>query len=139
MTSAISELVRLENVFMHVWPANISNDGSRRDSAFEVELISSHTADPSHLDPSCRACRRLQSQLESIARTAMEQAASRVKAELEVYADPACITCSPAGQRPCVTVSIYVRNRPHGSASNGIADSVSQVKSALAALGVRDR
>ena len=142
MLVAASESVGLEDSFLHVWPVCVPGNGVGRESAVEVELIGSHTSDPGHLDPSCPACRRLRSELLSIAQTGVQRVASAISSAItfEIYADPACIVCSPHdGQRPCVTVSIYVRNRFDSSAQNGFSAAVGQVKQALSALGVRER
>jgi hypothetical protein len=141
MLVAASESVGLEDTFLHVWPVCVPGNGVGRESAVEVELIGSHTSDPSHLDPSCPACRRLRSELLLIAQTGVQRVASASSAStFEIYADPACVVCSPHdGQRPCVTISIYVRNRFDSSAQNGFSAAVVQIKQALSALGVRER
>lgn len=139
---ASAESALLANAFLHVWQAHVPNNGTGSEPAAEVELIGSHTSDPSHLDPSCPACRRLRSELLSIAQKAVQRVASAVSAGItfDVYADPACIVCSPGdGQRPCVTVSIYVGTRSASSAQNGFPAAVGQIRQALGALGVRER
>ena len=142
MLAVTAESVRLADAFLHVWQAHLPNTGTGRESAVEVELIGSHTSDPSHLDPSCPACRRLRSELQSIAQEAVQRVASAVSAGItfDVYADPASIVCSPGdGQRPCVTVSIYVGIRSDNSAQNGFPAAVGQIRQALGALGIRER
>ena len=54
---ASAESARLDNAFLHVWQAHVPNNGTGHESTVEVELIGSHTPDPSHLDPSCPASR----------------------------------------------------------------------------------
>jgi hypothetical protein len=139
---ASAESVRLADAFLHVWQAHVPNNGTARESAVEVELIGSHTSDPSHLDPSCPACRRLRSELLSIAQEAVQRVTSAASAGItfDVYAGPACIVCSPGdGQRPCVTVTIYVGSRSASSAQNGFPAAVGQIRQALGVLGVRQR
>jgi hypothetical protein len=139
---ATAESVELEDIFLHVWPMSVPGNGAGREWTVEVELIGSHTSDASHLDPSCPACRDLRWELLSIAQTAVQRVASAISSAItfEIYSDPACIVCSPHdGQRPCVTVSIYVRNRFDNSAQNGFSAAVGQIKQALSALGVRER
>lgn len=141
MQSATYEFAAAEEVFMHVWAVPTSGDGTRRISEREVELIGSHTADPKHLDPSCSACHHLRAQMESIARTAVERTASSIQrpADFDVYSDPGSIVFSPGnGQRPCVTVSIYVRDRAERARSND-DDPVSELKLVLGAHGIRER
>ncbi len=138
----MTELVATEEVFMHVWPVpTLTSDGTRPESAHEVELIGSHTADPNHLDPSCSACRQLRSRLQSIAREAVERVAQSAgdSPDLDIYYDPGCIVCSPSGQRPCVTVSIYVHVQQDHSPSNTSADTISEIKNVLSKLGVHER
>ena len=139
MRSTSSEFVRTQDVFMHVWAVPTTAAGARRGSEHEVELIGSHTADPRHLDASCSACHHLRAQLESIARTASERTTrlTSQSADFDVYTDPALIVCG-IGQRPCVTVSIYVRDRTDHAHAND-TDAVSQLKQVLAALGIRER
>ena len=139
MSSAISEVVA--EVFMHVWPVSVSSDGTPRLLAHEVELIGSHTADPSHLDPSCHACHDLRGQLESIARAAVDRVApSRDDGvDFGVYYDPGCIVCSANGLRPCVTVSIYVSSYADTGRPATAADPVSQIKHVLSEFGIRER
>ena len=139
---AMTELVATEEVFMHVWPVpTLTSGGTRRESAHEVELIGSHTADPKHLDPSCSACHQLRSRLQAMARMAVERVAPSAgdSSDLDIYYDPGCIVCSPSGQRPCVTVSIYVHVQQDHSLSTTGADTVTQIKNLLSKLGVRER
>ena len=140
MSSAISEVVAGE-VFMHVWSVSTSSNGTQRFSAHEVELIGSHTADPSHLDPSCHACHDLRGQLESIARAAVERVAPARDdgVEFDIYYDPGCIVCSPNGQRPCVTVSIYVSSYADDQRPSSASDTVTQIKHVLSEIGIRER
>ena len=139
MPSAACEFAATEEVFLHVWPVSNPGDVAGRGSDHEVELIGSHSADPSHLDPSCSACHHLRSRMESIARTASERTAHLTSQDafFDVFTEPASIVCG-IGQRPCVTVSIYVRHRMDYGHANG-TDPVSQLKHALAALGIRER
>lgn len=139
MQAANCEFVGTEEVFMHVWGVPTTGDGMRRGSEHEVELIGSHTADPSHLDPSCSVCHHLRARMESIARTASERTGHLASQEtyFDVYSGPASIVCGN-GQRPCVTVSIYVRDQADHAHSNG-DDPVSQLKHVLSSLGIRER
>lgn len=142
MPAVTAESFRLADAFLHVWQAHAPNNGTGRESAIEVELVGSHTSDPSHLDPSCPACRRLRSELLAIAQEAVRRVASAASAGVtfDFYADPTCIVCSPGdGQRPCVTVSIYMSSRSDSSAQNGFPAAVAQIRKALGALGVRER
>ena len=142
MLAVTAESVRLTNTFLHIWQAHAPNNGTGREAAVEVELIGSHTSDPCHLDPSCPACRRLRSELLLIAQTAVQRVASTSSPAVtfETYTDPACIVCSPGdGQRPCVTVSIYVSHRSDSSGQNGFPAAVGQIRQALGALGIRER
>lgn len=140
MQAASSEFVGAEEVFLHVWGVPTTGDGTRRGSEHEVELIGSHTGDPSHLDPSCSACHHLRARMESIARTASERMAHLTSEDtyFDVYTAPASIVCGN-GQRPCVTVSIYVRDQANQAHSNSHDDPVSQLKQVLAAFGIRER
>jgi hypothetical protein len=141
MSSAITEFAGTEEVFMHVWSVSASGDGIWRGAEQEVELIGSHTADPKHLDPSCFACHQLRSQLQSIARIAVERVAPPASnaADFDIYYDPGCIVCSPSGQRPCVTVSIYIRSRLDRLPAKGSSDIVGRIKHILEELGVREK
>jgi len=128
-------------IFMQVSKLAVPEGTVHFQSAVEVELIGSHTADPNHLDPSCPACRRLRARMEIISRTAIEQAAQGNKeTSFEVYTDPGRIVCLPTnGQRPSVSVSIYLWVRSEGSSQDGESSSIFQVQQALASLGVRSR
>ena len=129
-------------VYLHVWPLATRNDGLRDESVQELELIASHTPNPNHLDPSCPACNQLRGQLQSIARTVVESAAalSTNSAAFEIYTDLASIVCPPGdGQRPSVTVSIYVRDRFEDSVPKGISAALSRLKHSLKGFGIRDR
>ena len=142
MLAATVEFARLADAFVHVWQTRAPGNGTGHEAAVELELIGSHTPDPSHLDPSCPACRRLRSELLSIAQEAVQRVASAVSAGItfDVYTDPGCIVCSPGdGQRPCVTVSIYVGSLSDSSAQNGFPAAVVQIRQALSALGIRER
>jgi hypothetical protein len=125
-------------IFMQVWKLTAPNGAAHFQSAVELELIGSHTPDLHHLDHSCPACRRLRARMEFIARTAA--AAAKTKTMFEIYTDPRRIVCLPAnGQRPSVSVSIYLWDRSESSTQDGASSSVSQVQQELAALGVRSR
>ena len=142
MLAATAESVGLSDIFLHVWPMPVPGNGAARESAVEVELIGSHTSDAGHLDPSCPACRDLRWELLSIAQTAVQRVASTTSTAItfDIYSDPACIVCSPGdGQRPCVTVSIYVRGRFENAAQNGSTAAVGHLTQALMALRVRQR
>ncbi len=142
MLPVTAESVGLSDRFMHVWSVSVPGNGVARECAAEVELIGSHTPDASHLDPSCPACRRLRSELRAIAQQAIQRVASAVSGGItfDIYADPACIVCSPGdGQRPCVTASIYVGSRSNSSAQNGFSTAVTHLTQALMALGIRQR
>ncbi len=140
--SASEKTMNASDVYMHVWPLATRNDGVRGEPAIELELIASHTSDPKHLDPSCPVCRRLRLQLRSTASTVLQRIAPAITAvvSFEIYADPACIVCSPGdGQRPCVTVSIYIRTQFDRSPANSVSAAVCDIKQALHALGIRER
>lgn len=142
MMSAGNESARLADASLHVWPVSVPGNGAGRKSTVEVELIGSHTSDSTHLNPSCPACRRVRSQLLSIAQTSVRRVAAAQSSEtsFQIHTDPARIVCSPRdGQRPCVTVSIYVSSGSNGSAQNGSSAAVSQIKQALTVLGIRER
>ncbi len=140
MSTAINEVVAGE-VFMHVWPVSMPSNGTQRFSAHEVELIGSHTADPSHLDPSCNACHDLRGQLERVARAAVDRVAPSPDdgVDFDIYYDPGSIVCSPNGLRPCVTVSIYVSSYADTGRSSNASDAVSQIKHVLSEFGIRER
>lgn len=129
------------DVSMHVWRLG-AGDGKKSEESCEVELIASHSSDPYHLDPACIACRRLCSQLQSIAQAVVERVAQTAPNAIrfQVYADDSRIVCSRSdGLRPCVTASIYVRDGLGVSRSNGVSDGVSQITKALGNLGIRER
>jgi len=129
-------------VYMHVWPLAVPKDQPRGGSALELELIGSHTSDPYHLDPSCPACTRLRGEMQAIAESVVEPLASGThSASFEIFTDPACIVCSSDGQRPCVTVSIYVRGMADGSQrdSDGVSTAVNAIKEGLKSIGIRER
>ncbi len=142
MSAATNPSIAFTDACLHVWPVHMPAKEAERDATIEVEIIASHTSDPSHLDPSCPACRRVRSELLSIAQMAVQRVASTQTNAIsfDVYADLGSIVCSPRdGQRPCVTVSIYLSSRSNGSTQNGSSAAVSQIKQALTALGIRER
>ncbi len=133
--------VHSAEIFMHVWQLHTSANGDRREAAQEVELTASHTPDATHLDPSCPACHHLRSRLQVIAETVAQRVAASTNGVIfDVYADSTRIVCSPRdGQRPCVSVSIYIRYRLEESGPNGPGAATSRVKEGLAVMGVRER
>ncbi len=147
MTSAEQHAQETKNavtgVYMHLWPLATRSNGSGGESDMELELIASHTSNPNHLDPSCPACGRLRVYLQSIARIVVERAATLTSSAapiFEIYADAASIVCSPCdGQRPSVTVSIYVRHRFDDLTPTRVSAAVYQIKQSLTALGIRER
>lgn len=128
------------DMFMQVRKLIINAGPSPRLPVTELELTASHTSDLNHLDPFCRDCRRLRAQLASIAESALTHIAGmQPEIGFKIHTDPG-IVCSPVnGQRPSVTVSIYIWNRPEVSTTDHASSAVSQVQRALIALGVRSR
>jgi hypothetical protein len=125
--------------FMAVRKLSIPNGGSSYVPVTELELSASHSSDVYHLDPSCPDCRRLRTQLASIAQTALKEVAAIETIGFKIFTDPG-IVCLPAnGQRPAVTVSIYIWNRPGVSTANDAPSAISQVQRALTGLGVHSR
>lgn len=128
------------NAFMHLWPVN-NGDATRREVSWELELIASHTTNPSHVDPSCPVCSRLRLQLHSIAMRVVHRVAPTMtdSIDFEVYSGFASIICLPAAG-PCVSVSIHIRERRSSDSSeNGSPNAVAQIKEALKLFGVRER
>ncbi len=139
---AFAHSAPLPDTFLHVWPVPMHNTEAGHEYAVEMELTASHTSDASHLDPSCPKCVGLRHKLTRLAQAAVrgfvpcEPDAST----LEIYADPGCIVCSPHdGQRPCVTVSIYVRHQRENGTQNAFSTAVSHIRHALNSFGVRER
>ena len=133
--------VRSIDKFLAIRKLSIPNGPLSYVPVTELELSASHTDDRTHLDPSCPECARLRAQLTFIAQSALEHvAARRTDIDYKVYTDPG-IVCPPAGGRPSVTASIYVWDRPGGSAANstanGASSAIPEIQRALAALGVR--
>src|SRR5215469_11720792 len=122
------------HAFMHVWPVS-NGDATRRECSWELELIASHTSNPSHLDPSCPACSRLRLQLQSIAMTVVQRVAPTMTGsiDLDVYSSVASIIWSST-TGPCVTVSIHIRDRRGDDSSqklNGSPSAIARIKEAL--------
>ena len=129
-------------VFMHLWPVPGGGE-TRHDASWELELTASHTTSPNHVDPSCPACHRLRSRLQSIAHTVVQLVAPTMMGSitLDIHADFASIICSPAAG-PCVTVSIYIHDRRGDNSTvsvNGSSAALARIKEALRSLGVRER
>ena len=125
--------------FMAVRKLSIPNGATSYVPVTELELNASHTSDPYHLDPSCPGCRRLRAQLASIAQTALNEVAAIETIGFKIFTDPGIVCLPASGQRPAVTVSIYIWNRPGSSTANDAPSAISQVQRALAGLGVHSR
>ncbi len=127
------------DAFMQFRKLSVPNGVSSYMTITELELTASHSSDPYHLAPSCPECRRLRAKLTFIAQSALAHvAATQTEIDFKIFADPG-IVCSPGDARPCVTVSIYVWDRPGAANANGASAVISQIHRALAALGLRTR
>jgi len=125
--------------FMQIRELSVPNGASDL-SVIELELSATHTVDLNHVDFSGPDCLRVRAQLASMAESALEHVAEMQPGiGFKVYTDRS-ITCSQAdGQRPCVTVSIYIWDRPGVAMRNDACIATSQVQRALASLGVHSR
>src|SRR5512143_960243 len=63
----LSELVTTSDVLLQVWPVYSVRNRERVQVGFELELLGSHSLDPSHLDPGCPKCSRLRAALYGVA------------------------------------------------------------------------
>ncbi len=101
------------SLFLKIWPEYVLAGSERRQVGFEVELIGSHCSDPSHIDPACAICHRVQRLLLGIAAAvAADGRQARDSVRCEITHDPQSVVCSPGwGNRACVTVSIHILHK----------------------------
>lgn len=63
----LTEMVKRSDVLLQVWPVYSVRNKERVQVGFELELLGSHSLDPSHLDPSCPECSELRATLYGVA------------------------------------------------------------------------
>ncbi len=131
-------------VFWHVWPQHAIVDGERRQIGVELELMGSHTADPSHLDPDCPECCRVRFALIRIAEYLIRDVLTGMQEPLGCEIDPhsTCIISSPGLQnRPYVSVSILITNGGGVSDCKPVTDKFAliAVKESLSEFGIPER
>ena len=130
----------LADTSIRVWSLRTA-DGTAPNESYEVQLIASPPSRPNSLDSDCPACRRLRSELSSIARDAIERAAFATTNAIrfDIYTDPDRIVCLPKNAlNPMVTISIHIHNGLGTTASKGVSKAVSRIKEALKQFGVRE-
>jgi hypothetical protein len=109
VSSRVESVVAAYGIFWQMWPQFEQIGGERCLAGLEVELIGSHPAEASHVDPSCPMCHHVRSVL-------LEIADLMTKGDVEgnslaYYVDSHwnSILCLPAlGNRSAVSVSINV-------------------------------
>lgn len=134
LQAAVSEY----GVFWELWPQFMTIAGERQPVGFEVELMGSHTADPTHLDPACPLCCAVRSVLLAIANVVVQETVFRSRAlSYDIDSHTNSITCSPAlGNRPLVSVSINVSlPEAHRRIDPDIMD---DIKACLAQWGIHE-
>ena len=64
---SVKDLVAKADVLLQVWPVYSVRNRERVHVGFELELLGSHSLDPTHLDPGCPMCSHLRSELTVVA------------------------------------------------------------------------
>lgn len=139
----LTGLLRSYAILWQLWPQYAIAHGERRQTGFEVELIGSHTLDPSHLDPGCEHCRRVRSILLAVAQNLSHDVfRNQDSVSYDIDQHSASIVCLPGlANRPCVTVSIIVTNSHVFEGTRDRLDDslVSNAREYLAEFGILQR
>ena len=131
--------VREYGVFWQTSPQFNGTGAERQQVGFELELIGSHTPDPTHLDPSCPMCDRVRSALLAVADAVIRHmvfSAREVMCDIDSHGSR--IMRLPAlGNRSAVSVSVNVgvTGSPRPIGANVLDD----IKDYLADCGVQQR
>ncbi len=142
--SKFNGLLSNYDVFWHLWPQRAVIDREVRQVGFELELMGSHSLDPSHLDPGCPQCRRVRSVLLAVAEYLADQLLPNLLESVTYDIDPhsTCVVC-PAGlaNRPCVIVSVVVTHTQAFAREPAIPENFAfdGVRGCMADLGIPER
>ena len=140
----LNEVMKQYTLFWKIWPEYVLVGSERRQVGFEVELIGSHSSDPSHIDPACAICHRVQHVLLLIAAATVEEIGHEAQDSVryEITDDPQSVVCSPGwGNRACVAISIHIlhkRGFDH-PVSQAEADFLESIRTHLLELGLSQR
>ncbi len=144
MKSKFNGLLSPYAVFWHLWPQRAVINREVRQVGFELELMGSHSLDPSHLDPGCPHCRRVRSALLAVAEHLADQLLPNLLESVTYEVDPhfSSLVC-PAGlaNRPCVTVSVVVTHTHAFAREAAIPEdfALDGVRGCMAELGIPER
>lgn len=125
LSSRLRPAVSEYRIFCQLWPQFEASNGERRMVGAEVELIGSHSLDPSHFDPGCTVCHHVRSALLTIAHEIVKQTgltSRRFIVDVDSHAN--LILILPAlGNRSLLTVSLNISwNRDDDVQSDVLSD-----------------
>lgn len=129
-----------EFAFWQLWPQVEQGAGERHVIGFEVELIGCHKSEASHVDPSCRLCGRVRSELLAIAHAVgKENGFNRDSASCRIDARSNAVLCLPAlGNRSAVCVTFTISWR-HAGGQAFETELLGIIKSAFSKHGLHQR
>ncbi|HWR16071.1 MAG TPA: hypothetical protein VN577_14685 [Terriglobales bacterium] len=139
----LKELAEEYGVRIQVWPRYVSVNGERRQDGFDLELLGSHTIDPTHLDPSCTLCQRAAVALLRIAQqvTCDQDHPTQSGVRVEICPHEMSLVCSPRLEnRPLVivTINIFRRSEHIEHANEHELDVLNTLKKRLAELSIHE-
>jgi hypothetical protein len=141
--TSLEDLAKKYCVHAQVWPQYSSVNGERCQVGYEVELLGSHSLDPSHVNPSCPLCLRAARTLLQIANAVIGRDGAQHQSDIpcEIYTHEGSIVCSPRLEnRALVSVTIRIVRASDliEKANERELEKMNSIKRRLSELGIHE-
>ena len=136
----LNAVVRTSDVLLQVWPVYSVRNRERVQVGFELELLGSHSLDPSHLDPCCPKCCRLRAALYGVAGYFAREAHLNEHGPLScTVTNPSSIVCLQRyNNRAFVRISLEIQTRSDLSLGPPDIATINQVRARMREAGIRE-
>ncbi len=136
----LSELVTTSDVLLQVWPVYSVRNRERVQVGFELELLGSHSLDPSHLDPGCPKCSQLRAALYGVAGYFAREAHLNDHSPLScTVTSPSSIACLQRyNNRAFVRISIELQMRSDLSLGPSDVAMINQLRVRMRDAGIHE-
>jgi hypothetical protein len=137
---SVKDLVAKADVFLQVWPVYSLRNKERAHVGFELELLGSHSPDPTHLDPSCPKCSRLRSALYDVACHLAHEANLNSQGPLFcTVTSPSSIVCLQRyNNRAFVQISMEIQTCSDRSISPSDIGVINELRTRIRETGIQE-
>lgn len=137
---SFKDLIATSNVLLQVWPVYSFRNKERVHVGFELELLGSHSLDPSHLDPRCPECSRLRADLYGIAGYFAREAHLNDHGTLScTVTSPSSIVCLQRyNNRAFVRISLEIQTRSDLSLGPSDIAMISDLRTRMRQVGIQE-